>query len=251
MDYDECIDNGFSMFMTGLVIGLVIPFLGKIGFNPIRYVKNLNFQNDEKNSEETENENKNKSPIAASSSEKEPSSGETEGELAQLFEEEHQRQQKTTDEVLDMGRDVGSEPVVYPTQRGGGYASNRDLEQTKTKSDNFKKKKLSRADELEIMHTFKRVRGMNYHSAKQIVQREGYTLHPIYINNSPKYDARTYSGTVIGVNVSDSNFNPLTFELSSKAKIISIIDIGGQDNFNRGKIQIPTRTAIEKKFPDI
>jgi len=162
-------------------------------------------------------------------------------ELAMLFEEEHQRQTRSVQETLDVGRRTGKEPVKYYASRGGGYATIREINQAREEADKFKEKRLSRADELDIMHTFSNIRNMNYHQALGVVEEQGYTLHPIYINNGPKTKATTYCGTTIGVCVTDPDFDVLTGGvqgLSKRAVITSVVDVGGQDPNDRGRVSV-------------
>jgi len=162
-------------------------------------------------------------------------------ELAMLFEEEHQRQTRSVQETLDVGRRTGKEPVKYYASRGGGYATIREINQAREEADKFKEKRLSRADELDIMHTFSNIRNMNYHQALGVVEEQGYTLHPIYINNGPKTKATTYSGTTIGVCVTDPDFDVLmggVQGLSKRAIITSVVDVGGQDPNDRGRVSV-------------
>lgn len=163
---------------------------------------------------------------------------ETPDEIAMMFEDEHQRQSRNIQQTLDIGRNIGTEPVKYYAKRGGGYATLSELNETREEAEKFKEKRLSRADELDIMHTFSGIRGMRYTDAFDAVRYQGgYTLHPIYINSGPKNPAHTYSGTTIGVSVSDPNYNPLLpcpEGLSRQAIVTSIVDVGGQDVHNRG-----------------
>lgn len=162
-------------------------------------------------------------------------------ELAMLFEEEHQRQTRSVQETLDVGRRTGKEPVKYYASRGGGYATIREINQAREEADKFKEKRLSRADELDIMHTFSNIRNMNYHQALGVVEEQGYTLHPIYINNGPKTKATTYCGTTIGVCVTDPDFDVLVGGvqgLSKRAVITSVVDVGGQDPNDRGRVSM-------------
>ena len=82
---------------------------------------------------------------------------------------------------------------------------------------------------------------MLYSQALSVTEEQGYTLHPIYINNGPKNSVMTYSGTTIGVSVSDIGYDPLkggTQGLSFKATITEVIDVGGQDSYDRGQVKI-------------
>ena len=158
----------------------------------------------------------------------------TQEELATIFEEENRRNSKTPQEKLDMGREIGEEPVCYFTNTNGGYVTLNEVQKATNKSSMFKKDgKLKRADELDIIHTFNNIRGMKYYDASLIVEKEGYSLYPIYINRGTKNPRSTYCGTVVGVSIEDSFFNFYENKPSKDAIITSIVDIGGQDSEDR------------------
>lgn len=161
-------------------------------------------------------------------------SSKTEDELASIFEEEHQRNSKTTQEKLDEGRKIGDEPVSFFTSKNGGYVTLGQVQEAQKESSKFRKEgRLKRADELEIMHSFSEIRGMNYHDAQILVKEEGYRLYPIYVNRGNKNPRSTYSGTTIGVSITDPCYDFYENETSYDAVITSIIDVGGQDSENR------------------
>ena len=161
-----------------------------------------------------------------------------ESEIESMFDEESKIRDRTLEETLDVGKQIGEEPVRYFAKQGGGYATNEEMKESKDKSDSFKEKKLSRADELDIIHTFGNIKGMNYQQACGIVEEQGYTLYPLYVNNGDKRRALTYKGTCLGVKVKDPDFNYLKYELSKRAVVVDIVDVGGQDKDNRGMIKI-------------
>ena len=67
-------------------------------------------------------------------------------ELAMIFEEEHQRQTHSLQETLNIGRTIGSKPVKYYSKQGGGYATLKEINEARQAFENFKEKKLNRAD---------------------------------------------------------------------------------------------------------
>lgn len=162
----------------------------------------------------------------------------TQDELASIFEEEQQRQNRSLQEKLDVGRKVGKEPVNYHAKKGGGYVTVNEIQTLNNRSHEFQKKKLSRADELDIMHTFSNIRGMTLLDARDFVKKEGYSLRPIYINSGSKIQGLAYDATVIGISVEDKNYDLITEKFSKNAKISDIIDIGGLDTYDRGKISL-------------
>jgi len=161
-----------------------------------------------------------------------------ENEIESMFDEESKIRDRSLEETLDVGKQIGEEPVRYFAKRGGGYATNEEIKESKDDSDLFKEKNLSRADELDIIHTFGNIKGMGYHQACGFVEERGYTLHPLYVNNGDKRKALTYKGTCLGIKIKDPDFDYFKYELSKKAIIVDIVDVGGQDKDNRGMIKI-------------
>ena len=158
--------------------------------------------------------------------------GDLQGECNQMFDDSC----RTTEQIRDIGRNKGDEPVLFHISKGGGYATNRDLEEVSEKSKKFRR--ISRADELEIMHTFEDIVGMSFYRALGVVEEQGYALHPVYINGGPKNPAGAYSGTLLGVKVNDSEYDPTENKLSKRATIVEIVDVGGQDPHNRGVVHL-------------
>lgn len=163
-------------------------------------------------------------------------------ELLSMFDEEHRRQSRSREEVLNIGKSIGPEPVKYYAKRGGGYASIQEVEDAGTAAESYRKNRLSRADELDILSRFSHLRNKNYFEAVELAKDDGYTLHPIYINDQPKNPASAYNGTCIGVRVMDFEYqyngqNGVN-GLSPNAKITELIDVGGQDTLNRGQIKL-------------
>jgi len=152
-----------------------------------------------------------------------------EDELVKIFEEEHKSNSKTTQKNIDDGKQLGS---AFHTIPGGGYLTLNQIENNNVKFCN--KNKLKRADELEIMHTFDDIRGMNYHGARGVVRERGFELYPVYINRGKKNPKPLYSDTVLGVSIEDHSYDFYKGALSSNAVVTCIVDVGGQDSENRG-----------------
>ncbi len=159
-------------------------------------------------------------------------------ECDQLFGEALVGHLRAVEEIRDIGRKKGEEPILFPVNQGGGYATNSDLEEVSEETKKFRENLLSRADELEIMHTFKGLVGMGFFPALGVVEEQGYSLHPVYINNGPKNGAGAYSGTLLGVKITDPEYDPVENQLSKRAVIDEIVDVGGQDLHNRGVIHL-------------
>lgn len=179
----------------------------------------------EDNDKDDEGED-NSTPFSSSSSEEEIEDHE-DIEIAQMFEEEEKRKGRTTSEILEIGRQIGQEPVIFPVRKGGGYASMTDISEAAKTSAGFKDK-LSRADELEIMHTFNCIRGMQFYEALEHVSEFGYTLYPIRINGHENRSASVYSATTLGVEIEDKNYDYITSTVSNSAYLIEIVNVGGQ-----------------------
>nr|QBK86079.1 MAG: hypothetical protein LCMAC101_06740 [Marseillevirus LCMAC101] len=140
------------------------------------------------------------------------------------------------------------------TKPGGGYASMGDLNKMKKEKEvpSVRPKKesrvtfeeapaqrpvLSRGDELDIINTFGFLKGQEYYTAVQMAQEQGYSLHPVYVNDLPKTPASEYSKSVLGVKIKDPKFGPPPHSLglfSEEAVIVTVTDVGGQDVRDRG-----------------
>lgn len=182
---------------------------------------------DKVNSSTDENINKNKT-------EENSSDTISDSEILSMFVDEDNRKNRTDEEILNVGRNIPPEPINYHSKPGGGYATMKTLDDTRRKSEEFKIKKLSRADELDILNIFSKLRGENFWKGIEYAKEKDYTLHPVYINGC-KNPALVYSGTVIGVSVEDDEYDYETGTLSNIATIISVVDVGGQDMFNRNR----------------
>lgn len=164
---------------------------------------------------------------------------ELENEMKDLFINECEKRDFSKDkvsEVLEKGKKVGVEPSFTISGGSGKYFTNKDLEEVSNQKKNFKR--LSRADELDIIHNFEYIVGKGYYESRELVEGEGYSLHPIYVNDEDKQEALLYSGSVLGVKVRDPCYSPSMKILSPQAVITEIVDVGGQDPHNRGEISL-------------
>lgn len=157
-----------------------------------------------------------------------------EDELSQIFETESTRQSRSVTEVLDVGRKFTPPAPVFPTSSKGGYMTMGEL------SSNFgtKPTTLSRSDELDLINLFRGIVGMPLNQAQTEVAKQGYSIWVLYCGAGEKMPASTYSPTVIGVRIKDAKFNPETRVASAGATVSEIVDIGGVDAKDRGKIQL-------------
>lgn len=158
-------------------------------------------------------------------------------EFQNIFDEEVANSSKTTEEILDAGRKaepVG--PASFPTSTTGGYVTLDQLEkQNKRHTEVRKNGILSRGDELAIIHKFRGIVGQPYYSAVESVKENGFSLHPIYVGVGEKMPSKVQSGTVLGVRIRDPDFEGAP---SQNAVVTEIIDVGGVDAMDRGRIRV-------------
>lgn len=157
-----------------------------------------------------------------------------EDELTQIFESESTRQTRSVAETLDVGRKFVPPTPVFPTSTKGGYMTMGEL------STNFASKPstISRADELELINLFRGIVGMPLNQAQTEVSKQGYSIWVLYCGMGEKMPAPAYSSTLIGVRIKDEKFNPETRTWSPYAVVTEIIDVGGVDAKDRGKIRL-------------
>lgn len=142
---------------------------------------------------------------------------------------------------IDHSYKAGTATPVFHTSKSGGYATFKDLDNAiKTYRENEGQGLLSRSEEREILNSFRDLVGQNYYDACNIANDRNYFLHPIYVGLK-KTRERDYSGDVIGVRIKDEDLtytaegNP---KPSGAAIITELIDIGGNDRFNRGALNL-------------
>ena len=157
-----------------------------------------------------------------------------EDELTQIFESESTRQTRSVAETLDVGRKFVPPAPVFPTSTKGGYMTMGEL----STSFASKPSTISRADELELINLFRGIVGMPLTQAQTEVSKQGYSIWVLYCGMGEKMPAPAYSSTVIGVRIKDEKFNPETRTWSPYAVVSEIIDVGGVDAKDRGKIRL-------------
>ena len=160
------------------------------------------------------------------------------GELTNIFEQTVKTQTRDPKETLALGKNLGAQPTAYPTSKGGGYLTMSQLSEIGAKNEVYKNNMLSRADELEIIHLFRGIVGMSLTQAQSEAGRQGYTVHPLYVGTGEKMPAMKYSGTTLGVRVKDEKFDPATKKISPFATVTEIIDVGGVDAKDHGKVRL-------------
>jgi hypothetical protein len=143
-------------------------------------------------------------------------------DVTQMFQEDS----RSIEEILDVGRKVGAEPVNYQVRPGGGYATNRELDNFTQLSREFAHKLLKPREEEKILREFSKLHGKNYYYAKSFAQDRGYKLYPLSINSEKMPVAHIYDSTRIGVTVSDSDYDPLTQIISQSAILDRVVNIG-------------------------
>ncbi len=162
------------------------------------------------------------------------------GELTDIFEQTVKTQTRDPKETLALGKNLGTQPTAYPTSKGGGYLTMSQLSEIGAKNEAYKNSmsSLSRADELEIIHLFRGILGMSLTQAQSEAGKQGYTVHPLYVGTGEKMPALKYSGTTLGVRVKDEKFDSATKKISPFAIVTEIIDVGGVDAKDHGKVRL-------------
>ncbi len=140
---------------------------------------------------------------------------------------------QTPEELSKKAQDCGKEPVRF--HYGKGYATNAELQQVTDKHEEFKAKKLSRAEEMELLNLFRHIENQDYHVALAAVEAKGHTLHPLYVEYGCKRPLTAYDGKVFGVRIKDPAFDYKENKPSARATIMELIDVGGQDLHGRGE----------------
>ena len=152
----------------------------------------------------------------------------TSGEMDDLFEDavaERDKDSATTK------RDV----PVSNTQTDGKY---RTIEQMTDRNDANIPGRLTRVEEIDIIHEFRFIVGQGYYDALAQVRDRGYMLHPLYVSMGKKMPSSAYSPKILGVRIKDPNFDEATSQPSLTAVISEIVDVGGVDISDRGVIRI-------------
>jgi hypothetical protein len=164
-------------------------------------------------------------------------------ELDNIFKEEIKDR---VDPVIDTS--IVSKPIVdkpstpdvnYPpsfhVSKSGGYMTLGDMENIGTQYG------MKKNEEREIMNKFSPIVGMTFDAALQHVGVQGYGLRVLYVGMGPKidkYPEHSRSDKILGVRISDPNFDYTTRTTSPGAVITEIIDVGGIDRYDRGTIRI-------------
>lgn len=129
---------------------------------------------------------------------------------------------------------VGKKEVnpFFPVSKGGGYVKDetfKELNRTFTKERDEKIGMQS-----SIFKKFSNIEGMKFFQALGIVEEQGYTLHPLYVNDGKKNPVEEESDRIIGVKVKDISYNSLENKLSPRAVVERLVDVGGVDKYDNG-----------------
>jgi hypothetical protein len=143
-------------------------------------------------------------------------------DVTKMFQEES----RSIEDILEAGRKIGVQPVNYQVKPGGGYATNRDLDNVNELQKAFGKKILNPYEEDKIVWKFSELQGKNYHYADSVARNKGYKLYPLFINSQKMPVPNIYDSTVIGVNVIDSDYDPLSRIISENAILERVVDVG-------------------------
>lgn len=164
-------------------------------------------------------------------------SGDDGDEVDEMFKSEWSRQTTSTEEMLQKGRDAGdNKGGNFLTKKGGGgYLTAEQLVEQRKEHEQNKARRLSHGDELELIQRWRHLEGMNLKDALIAADKEGYSLHILYVDNGPKQPrVEGYSGTTLGIRIHDPDFGASIKGLQGRARVEEIIDVGGLDEDNRG-----------------
>lgn len=144
-------------------------------------------------------------------------------EIKNIFAEEFESRSK---KALQRGREIGQEPTLSHTSSSGrgGYMTNAQLDDLKEARNTFKR--LTKQEEIDILSEFSSIENMSYEAAKEVVEKEGYTL---FVNcvSDVKMNRDFYSAIVIGVEIVDPDYDYLNSVPSPKARVTELLNVGG------------------------
>jgi len=144
-------------------------------------------------------------------------------EMNDMFDDIAKNRALQSKSVLLRGIEVGEEPIISNTCKGG-YLTNADLDEVKNKRDSFKR--LTNKEEINIIGEFSNIENMPYHEALKLVGNEGYDLFVNSVGDIIK-SRWIYNGCTIGVEIIDPDYDYINSEPSKKARISEILNVGG------------------------
>lgn len=157
----------------------------------------------------------------------------------------------TQREQTQLRKELEKPPIDFVRPAfGSRYASIEDMGQrNREHRDKVESIVLTRQKEIEILDGFRDLEGKNLIEVMRVLKINGYTVHPIYVNSLPKQPREEYSNKVVGVkikgNAIDTSkliYDNIVFtrdedmaEFAKRTIVTDLIDVGGQDRYNRGR----------------
>jgi hypothetical protein len=160
--------------------------------------------------------------------------------LADTLKEKSVLEEKNT--LLKLASDSADEKVIIddgsdpePTKDNGTELRDMFNEEVNHRAS-APKGIIPRHEERKILFNYENLVNKLYYDALKDVNRDNYNLRPLYIGTRSLIDEHyTFDKNVIGVRISDDQFDIESKRPSSSAIITEIIDIGGVDIYGRGK----------------
>lgn len=140
--------------------------------------------------------------------------------LTRIFEDEVEDRKS---QAVRRGRELGEEPTLASLNKGG-YLTNADLDELKNRRDTFKR--LTRTEEIDIISDFRDIEGKTLDNARDLASERGYSLFVNSVGDTTRC-REIYSGAVLGVEISDPEYNYEKNEPSNKARVTDILNVGG------------------------
>lgn len=154
--------------------------------------------------------------------------------------ENDKKEDKQTKEDLELlfrdykdGITPSKQSIYPPSQneiKNGGYFS-LDSYASRGKS-------ISREDKNKIRNFSALICNLPCEKAREIVEKEGYSIHVLYVGISSKMPLAEYSPKTIGVRIKDPQYDYKNKKESKYSIVTEIIDIGGVDNDDVGMIKL-------------
>ena len=142
------------------------------------------------------------------------------------FERETEKQK-----VLDDVRSHPKSDTHMFRSSTGGYMTLGQLDQ---RAEHFEKVKLTAEREKQIIDIFTHIIGMKLSEAIEVVAKDGFTIHVLYVGGGTRMQAQMYDPTMLGVRIIDCGYSWVDKKPSSEARIDEIVDVGGLDENKRG-----------------
>jgi len=100
-----------------------------------------------------------------------------------------------------------------------------------------KKQSLNEEDRA-LVASFQDIVGMSYADAIVRAAEDGYKLHVLYVGSGDKMPTLEEDRALIGIRISDPDYDHHSRMASPRARVTEIIDIGGKDELNLGMVNL-------------